>query len=380
MLLRKFPHTLSRTRFYLSGQDCSRNGDCENPRISFENNSKSRLPPLRVMSSDERGQTTTPGVKYILTNGLVDYYEVLGVDDDATSDEIKRAYRTLAKSCHPDFLGDEGHDICILLNEAYSVLSQPSARAEYNQKLEQTLSDYEDDYTGLPLSKWMPTANPRMAKHEDPNESRAVFVDEFTCIGCKQCVWCASATFRMEPEHGRSRVFAQWLDNEDKIQASIDSCPVSCIHWVQKEDLPSLEYVMQKKLTERVNVGIMMGGQGAQRDVFAATEQFLKERKRREEALARDSARRVYSPAQEQARRNAASTLNKNRYGWMGSFEHMLAGAFATVADNVLNTESYKKVGNRRRSVKWDELQKQQRYSSIPLERALVPVALYKEY
>jgi hypothetical protein len=48
----------------------------------------------------------------------------------------------------PDFLGDEGHDICILLNEAYSVLSQPTARAEYNQKLEQTLTDYEDDYTG----------------------------------------------------------------------------------------------------------------------------------------------------------------------------------------------------------------------------------------
>lgn len=36
-----------------------------------------------------------------------------------------------------------------------------------------------------------------------------------------QCVWCASATFRMEPEHGRSRVYAQWLDTEDKIQASI---------------------------------------------------------------------------------------------------------------------------------------------------------------
>lgn len=61
----------------------------------------------------------------------------------------------------------------------------------------------------------------QMAKHEDPAENRAVFVDEFSCIGCKQCVWNASATFRMEAEHGRSRVFAQWLDNEDKIQASI---------------------------------------------------------------------------------------------------------------------------------------------------------------
>lgn len=63
--------------------------------------------------------------------------------------------------------------------------------------------------------------NPKMARNEDPAENRALFVDEMSCIGCKQCVWGASATFRMEQEHGRSRVFAQWLDTEDKIQASI---------------------------------------------------------------------------------------------------------------------------------------------------------------
>jgi curved DNA-binding protein CbpA len=48
----------------------------------------------------------------------------------------------------PDFLGEEGHDVCILLNEAYAVLSDPDARAKYNATLEQTLVDYEDDYTG----------------------------------------------------------------------------------------------------------------------------------------------------------------------------------------------------------------------------------------
>lgn len=45
----------------------------------------------------------------------------LQVDDDAPMDEIKKAYRSLAKECHPDYLGDEGHNICILLNEAYEV-------------------------------------------------------------------------------------------------------------------------------------------------------------------------------------------------------------------------------------------------------------------
>lgn len=39
------------------------------------------------------------------------------VDDNASEDEIKSAYRQLAKICHPDNAGDKGHNICILLNE-----------------------------------------------------------------------------------------------------------------------------------------------------------------------------------------------------------------------------------------------------------------------
>lgn len=51
----------------------------------------------------------------------------LQVDDDAPMDEIKKAYRSLAKECHPDYLGDEGHNICILLNEAYEVRQRSRA-------------------------------------------------------------------------------------------------------------------------------------------------------------------------------------------------------------------------------------------------------------
>lgn len=39
------------------------------------------------------------------------------VDDDAGMHEIKAAYRALAKQCHPDYTGVEGHNLCILLNE-----------------------------------------------------------------------------------------------------------------------------------------------------------------------------------------------------------------------------------------------------------------------
>jgi ferredoxin len=169
----------------------------------------------------------------------------LQVDDDASPEAIKAAYRLLAKTCHPD-VHSEGHALCILLNEAYETLSSLEARRSYNAKLQAALDAADDDYTGKPLSKWL--ADHRRGKAM-PGETRAVFVDELSCIGCKNCIFEAAATFRVEREHGRARVFAQWIDEEAKIQRSIDSCPVSCIHWVEKEDLPALEHVTQKVLT-----------------------------------------------------------------------------------------------------------------------------------
>jgi hypothetical protein len=56
---------------------------------------------------------------------------------------------------------------------------------------------------------------------------------------------------------------------------------VDCIHWVDREQLPALEYVMQKRMG-RTNVGVMMSGQGASNgDVFELAIRFLKLREAR---------------------------------------------------------------------------------------------------
>ena len=60
-------------------------------------------------------------------------------------------------------------------------------------------------------------------------EQRAIFVDEVRCVGCLKCALFADKTFAIESAYGRARVVAQWTDPEDKIQASIDTCPISCI-------------------------------------------------------------------------------------------------------------------------------------------------------
>ncbi len=64
-----------------------------------------------------------------------DYYEVLGVDKNASADDIKRAFRRKAKECHPDLHPNdkEAEERFKELNEANEVLSDADKRARYDQ-------------------------------------------------------------------------------------------------------------------------------------------------------------------------------------------------------------------------------------------------------
>ncbi|MBD1916931.1 MULTISPECIES: molecular chaperone DnaJ [Cyanophyceae] len=63
-----------------------------------------------------------------------DFYEILGISRNADQDDVKRAYRRLARKYHPDVNKDPGaEDTFKEINRAYEVLSEPEVRARYDR-------------------------------------------------------------------------------------------------------------------------------------------------------------------------------------------------------------------------------------------------------
>ncbi len=70
-----------------------------------------------------------------MTTSTKDYYKILGVPENASQDEIRKAYRKLAKRYHPDANSDDpgAADRFKEIGEAYAVLSKPDKRKQYDQ-------------------------------------------------------------------------------------------------------------------------------------------------------------------------------------------------------------------------------------------------------
>ena len=68
-------------------------------------------------------------------HGKEDYYEVLGLDRNATSDDIKRAFRSLARKFHPDKNPDDPDSESKFkeVQEAYAILSNPDEKSKYDR-------------------------------------------------------------------------------------------------------------------------------------------------------------------------------------------------------------------------------------------------------
>ncbi|GMH39316.1 hypothetical protein BSKO_07214 [Bryopsis sp. KO-2023] len=202
-----------------------------------------------------------------------DFYELLGLDVGASRSDVRASYKAIQKIVHPDIAGASANALAILLNSAYKLLMDDDLRAAYDADL-QVFRTTRGKFDGSPVSEWMGSAA----------ERRAVFVDETTCIGCRNCTLCAPNTFAMEDLWGRARVSHQWADDVEEIKEAVDMCPVDCIFFVAREQLALLEFVM--KSCHREDAAILarrrsgnMGPAASGENPFTRAEEFLKHRK-----------------------------------------------------------------------------------------------------
>ncbi|KAF6152886.1 hypothetical protein GIB67_002971 [Kingdonia uniflora] len=128
------------------------------PKTSFNHRSSSapafvRFRPTRVTCT----YTATPSPTMASISSSL--YEILGIPMGASCDEIKTAYRRLARVCHPDVVAinakDTSADKFMKIHAAYSTLSDPQKRADYDRALFRKKSPYNSPFSTSSASSAM---------------------------------------------------------------------------------------------------------------------------------------------------------------------------------------------------------------------------------
>lgn len=111
------------------------------------------------------------------------YYETLEIQENASQEVIKAAYKVLAKKYHPDSYKDNSEEcanIMVKINEAYDVLSDENKRKEYDKKLKRNINE---NYQNNNYYKKEESSNIKKDSSKENSSSSSLFYDIIKGVG-----------------------------------------------------------------------------------------------------------------------------------------------------------------------------------------------------
>jgi curved DNA-binding protein len=186
-----------------------------------------------------------------------DYYQTLGVTREATQDEVKKAFRKLARKYHPDVSKEKDAEARMKeVNEAHAVLSDPEKRAAYDQlgqgnRAGQDFRPPPDWDSGFEFSG------------RGPGDGNAAdFSDFFSELFGRRGQGGAGARFEMRGEDHHAKI---QLDLEDAYRGATRGISLRAPHVDEQGHVALAERTLEVKIPRGVHEGqvIRLAGQGS---------------------------------------------------------------------------------------------------------------------
>lgn len=222
-------------------------------------------------------QSESQRARWPTNRGIVefqDYYELLGVPRDASNEEIKKAYRKLARKYHPDiYKGDDADDRFKAVNEAYQVLSDEDKRARYD-RFGRDWQQYQTNPNGqqqADFSEWFSQqaqgAGPRTGGYQvytDEDLGSSGFSDFFDLLfsrgGRRSHMGHERAHPQMAPQAGSDQQEAISLDIQDAFQGTTRRFQISSRDQQGGQSMSTIEVTIPPGVREGSRVRVVGKG------------------------------------------------------------------------------------------------------------------------
>jgi curved DNA-binding protein CbpA len=138
---------------------------------------------------------------------MIDYYKILGLNQNASQKDIKKAYRRKSLYYHPDKNNSaDSHEKFIKINQAFEILGDPERRKKYDQLYNRYVLNQNSTFSQQEKKDWQGNLNNAASKGKEKGEK---YAQDFNIFSKKVL---KTAFFQILAEIGVSLIFGELAD------------------------------------------------------------------------------------------------------------------------------------------------------------------------